>query len=249
MIYYLFWDYFLGDELMPHICNMCDNRFASMVAWRTHMRRFHEINVLNDDTNVELYQGVEKMEDGAAFNFSSEAKPLQGPKVKRHCPAEMCSFVTYFGKELLEHIQFNHDNRPYSCKKCGKSFKKASHLRAHDAEVHLGVRPHVCETCGFSFGRKTNLIKHQRNNACPAMKKSSNDNIITNETTIGTSEQRVLADGTVIEANAVPEDHKFLCHQCHKSFKYRQSLQYHIERWIMEFLTSGYKIYSIFLLK
>ena len=77
------------------------------------------------------------------------------------------------------------------------------------------------------------------------MKKSSNDNIITNETTIGPSEQRVLADGTVIEANAVPEDHKFLCHQCHKSFKYRQSLQYHIERWIMEFFSGGYKIYSI----
>ena len=25
------------------------------------------------------------------------------------------------------------------------------------------------------------------------------------------------------------QDAQFLCHQCHKSFKYRQSLQYHIE--------------------
>ena len=63
---------------------------------------------------------------------------LPGPSVIRHCPADMCSFETRFAKELLEHIQFNHDNRPYLCKKCGNSFKKSSHLRAHDAEVHLG---------------------------------------------------------------------------------------------------------------
>ena len=108
---------------------------------------------------------------------------LPGPSVIRHCPADMCSFETRFAKELLEHIQFNHDNRPYLCKKCGNSFKKASHLKSHNVEVHMGVRPHVCETCGFSFGRKTNLVKHQRNNACPAMKKLSNEVVMINEQT------------------------------------------------------------------
>ena len=96
---------------------------------------------------------------------------------------------------------------------------------------NLGVRPHVCETCGFSFGRKTNLIKHQRNNACPAMKKnSSNDNvtIIDASAKIAPNEESAPDETSgAIVANS--EDHKFLCDQCHKSFKYRQSLQYHIE--------------------
>lgn len=114
----------------------------------------------------------------------------------------------------------NHDDRPYKCKKCPTTFKKGSHLRAHESEVHLGVRPHVCENCGFSFARKTNLTKHQRNNACPGTKKS--DNAEGNE------------DDDQEEAGNGSTDNKFLCDQCHKSFKYRQSLQYHIESVHME---------------
>jgi len=99
----------------------------------------------------------------------------------------------------------------------------------------MGVRPHVCETCGFSFGRKTNLVKHQRNNACPAMKKLSNEVVMINEQT--NDDDTLLDDASVsvidIAASSMvepsTEDHKFLCHQCHKSFKYKQSLQYHIE--------------------
>ena len=59
--------------------------------------------------------------------------------------------------------------------------------------------------------RQSNLLKHQRNKACPSTKPGEKT----------TSRIR----GNPVSAH----DAQFLCHQCHKSFKYRQSLQYHIE--------------------
>ena len=59
--------------------------------------------------------------------------------------------------------------------------------------------------------RQSNLLKHQRNKACPSTKPGEKT----------TSRIR----GNPVSA----QDAQFLCHQCHKSFKYRQSLQYHIE--------------------
>ena len=92
------------------------------------------------------------------------------PPSTKSCPAEYCKFKTHYNSELNDHIDTAHDSRPYKCKKCGTSFKKSYHLKAHDTEVHIGIRPHVCETCGFSFARQSNLLKHQRNKACPSIK-------------------------------------------------------------------------------
>lgn len=57
------------------------------------------------------------------------------------------------------------------------------------------------------------MLKHQRNNACPGKKVCDNDNIKQEDH----------------EDQDDKSDHKFLCDQCDKSFKYRQSLQYHID--------------------
>jgi KRAB domain-containing zinc finger protein len=34
-----------GAELMPHICHICENRFVSIAAWRSHMRKYHDMVV------------------------------------------------------------------------------------------------------------------------------------------------------------------------------------------------------------
>ena len=60
------------------------------------------------------------------------------------------------------------------------------------------------------------------------MKKPSNDNI-TNGDAVARNAHEDPAAPDEPSAVANSEDHKFLCDQCHKSFKYRQSLQYHIE--------------------
>ena len=33
------------NHVMPHVCTVCDSRFVSMTQWKTHMKRYHEIDV------------------------------------------------------------------------------------------------------------------------------------------------------------------------------------------------------------
>ena len=209
----------LEQEMLPHPCTLCEKRFASQSAWKMHMRKVHDMDVA-PTTVADFIEAEETIKETSSSSSTNQAVPASLPRV---CPAEKCSFKTLFAPQLQDHIKQHHDNRPYKCKKCGTLFKKLAHLRAHDTEVHLGVRPHVCETCGFSFGRKNNLLKHQRNNACPGTKKPNS----ANEPAAAAVHPEMVEEE--IENEESTTDDRFLCDQCHKSFKYRQSLQYHIE--------------------
>ena len=42
--------------------------------------------------------------------------------------------------------------KPYECKKCGKSFSRAEHLQRHD-KVHTKEKPYHCKQCGKCFSQ------------------------------------------------------------------------------------------------
>ena len=199
------------NHIMPHVCTVCNNRFVSATQWKTHMKRYHEIDVITNTIEKPSEEDSTKIEDeNQSPNEENLDKKTLISGASKKCPA--CPFQTPQAADLQDHIDLVHDSRPYKCKKCGTAFKKSYHLKAHDTEVHIGIRPHVCETCGFSFARQSNLLKHQRNKACPSIKPGGKFT-------------------SSIRGNPVTPDsnNHFLCHQCDKSFKYRQSLQYHIE--------------------
>ena len=45
-----------GEQIMPHARNLCENRFVTKSAWRTHMRKVHEMIVTTNSENVENIQ-------------------------------------------------------------------------------------------------------------------------------------------------------------------------------------------------
>ena len=48
-----------GEEIMPHACSICENRFVSMAAWRTHMRKYHQMVVTANAPAAENNQNIE----------------------------------------------------------------------------------------------------------------------------------------------------------------------------------------------
>lgn len=157
-----------AENVMPHMCSICENRFVTLRAWKAHMRRYHD----QDNPNFEDASPLKAENPWEGLICDKGQRPPLSYTPKK-CKAENCEFTAYEPGELDEHVKTEHNERPFQCAKCSTCFKKISHLKAHDAEVHLGLRPHVCENCGFSFARKTNLIKHQRHKACPSSKKGT----------------------------------------------------------------------------
>ncbi|XP_069089492.1 zinc finger protein 514-like isoform X1 [Pleurodeles waltl] len=53
-----------------------------------------------------------------------------------------------------------HEEKPYKCKDCQKSFGKKSNLIIHQ-RTHTGEKPYKCAQCDKGFSHKSNLNQHQ----------------------------------------------------------------------------------------
>ena len=57
------------------------------------------------------------------------------------------------------------NERPHSCKYCGKRFINTSHLRDHE-RLHTGERPFKCNRCSKTFVQNQHLRVHEKKGKC-----------------------------------------------------------------------------------
>lgn len=63
--------------------------------------------------------------------------------------------------ELFSHEVVHNEERPFHCDLCEASFKRHSDFKSHRL-VHTEERPFHCEMCGKKFKRSSNLQEHRR---------------------------------------------------------------------------------------
>ncbi|XP_061613103.1 histone-lysine N-methyltransferase PRDM9 isoform X1 [Phyllopteryx taeniolatus] len=124
-----------------------------------------------------------------------------------------------------------------ACSDCGRTFKKAWHLKRHKLCVHGNRRPYCCPLCRRSFSQASAFIRHQVVHRKPggtnvaentervdgSQKGASNTSDVTTSEELSDAKDRIASEAAEQEADKQPH----VCSECGKSFCNQMSLKKH----------------------
>lgn len=132
-----------------------------------------------DDVKEEEEEEDEESSDDEEFSPNTSKRSRGRPskksgkspkKVKNEkivIPCDVCKINFDSQFQLTRHMQKDHGivtSKHHTCKKCDKTFTRATHLRRHEV-THLEIKPFKCELCEKRFTRADHLSLHMHHHS------------------------------------------------------------------------------------
>ncbi|CCC68568.1 hypothetical protein NCAS_0B04840 [Naumovozyma castellii] len=103
-------------------------------------------------------------------------------------------------KFTSDEIIMSETGKVYVCLECKRQFTSGHHLTRHKKSVHSGEKPHSCPKCGKKFKRRDHVLQHL-NKKIPCVPEEGSSNAIATTATLGASKTATTGATPLIEQN------------------------------------------------
>ncbi|CAG9792316.1 unnamed protein product [Diatraea saccharalis] len=129
------------------VCETCNKAFANKNTYRYHMQKHNGYNYICEHCG----KGFPLV---AELNLHQLARHGTGPYIQ----CKLCNFKASRKHDLIEHERLHTGERPYTCDKCGLTFRRRAIWRKH--MIYHTEKTVQCPHCPKKFYRQGEMLSH-----------------------------------------------------------------------------------------